>query len=274
MRKERQTSYGAWFVALVVVAAAIAGGIYLWRKGLQGPVSAPPAAASATSGAAPATPSSVVRHPIADASPAPASTAPLPSLDGSDGTVADELMQLGGDGLGGLLLREQIIPHIVATIDALPRQGVAVRLLPLRTPRGPFAVDEQEGSIEMSSRNAERYAPYMRVVDALDAQKAVAWYVRYYPLFQQAYRDLGYPRGYFNDRLVVAIDDMLAAPPATPPVALVRTDAYYRFADPSLQQLSAGQKLMLRLGPENAAKVKAKLREIRGALVAQAPARR
>jgi len=108
----------------------------------------------------------------------------------------------------------------------------------------------------------------------VDARKAVAWYVRYYPLFQQAYRDLGYPHGYFNDRLIVAIDDMLAAPQATPPVALVRTDTYYRFVDPSLQQLSAGQKLMLRLGPENAAKVKAKLREIRAALAGQGPARR
>ena len=274
MRKERQASFGAWLVAVVVVAAAIAGGVYLWRKGLQGPASGPAAPASAASGAAPAQASSAIRHPIADAAPAPASTAPLPALDGSDGTVADELTQLGGDDLTGLLLREQVIPRIVATVDALPRQGVAVRLLPLRTPRGAFTVDEQEGSVEMSPRNAERYAPYMRVLDAVDTSKAVAWYVRYYPLFQQAYRDLGYPHGYFNDRLIAAIDDMLAAPDAAPPVALVRSDTYYRFADPALQQLSAGRKLMLRVGPENAAKIKAKLRDIRGALVGQSPARR
>lgn len=274
MRKERQTSFGAWLVAVVVVAAAIGAGVYLWRKALQAPASAPSAPASAASGTAPATAAPGIRHPIADAAPAAASTAPLPSLDGSDGTVADELAQLGGDDLAALLLREQIIPHMVATVDALPRQGVAVRLLPLRTPRGPFAVDEQEGSVEMSARNAERYAPYLRVVEAVDASKAVAWYVRYYPLFQQAYRDLGYPHGYFNDRLIAAIDDMLAAPEVTGPIALVRTDTYYRFVDPSLQQLSAGRKLMLRLGPDNAARVKAKLREIRAALVGQGPARR
>jgi hypothetical protein len=274
VRKAGQTSYGAWLVALVVLAAAIAAGAYLWRKGLQEPASAPSAPASAASGATPAPASTAIRHPIADAGPAPASTTPLPPLDGSDGTVADELAQLGGGDLAGLLLREQVIPRIVATVDALPRQGVAVRLLPLRTPRGAFAVDEQEGSVDMSPRNAERYAPYMRVIETVDASKAVAWYVRYYPLFQQAYRDLGYPRGYFNDRLIAAIDDMLAAPEATPPIALVRTETYYRFVDPSLQRLSAGQKLMLRLGPENAAKVKAKLREIRAVLLGQGPARR
>ncbi|NKJ19735.1 MULTISPECIES: DUF3014 domain-containing protein [Dyella] len=271
--KKQQNSYGAWLVAVVVVAAAIAGGVYLWRKGLQGAQEAPSAPAAAASSGMPAPPSSAIRHPIADAGPASASTAPLPALDGSDGTVADELAQLGGGDLTGLLLREQIIPRIVATVDALPRQGVATRILPLRTPRGAFAVDEQEGSIELSPRNAERYAPYVRVAEAVDARKAVAWYVRYYPLFQQAYRELGYPRGYFNDRLVAAIDDMLATPGSAVPIALVRGDTYYRFADPSLQGLSAGQKLLLRMGPENAAKVKAKLREIRAALAGQAPQR-
>jgi hypothetical protein len=267
--KKQSNSFGAWLVAVIVVAGAIAAGVYLWRKGLQGPQSTAPAPVAASSVAAPAASSSVVRHPIADAGPAAASTAPLPALDGSDGTVADELAQLGGDDLASLLLREQIIPRIVATVDALPRQGVATRILPLRTPRGAFAVDQQEGSIELSARNAERYAPYVRVVDAVDAHKAVAWYVRYYPLFQQAYRELGYPHGYFNDRLIAAIDSMLAAPDAAAPIALVRGDTYYRFVDPSLQGLPAGQKLLLRMGPDNATRVKAKLREIRAVLVSE-----
>jgi Protein of unknown function (DUF3014) len=37
----------------------------------------------------------------------------------------------------------------------------------------------------------------------------------------------------------------------------------YEFADPALEARSAGQKIMIRMGSENAAKVKAKLREIR-----------
>ena len=36
--------------------------------------------------------------------------------------------------------------------------------------------------------------------------------------------------------------------------------------DPALQGLSAGQKILVRMGPENEAKVKAKLREIKRAL--------
>ncbi|HYL23657.1 MAG TPA: DUF3014 domain-containing protein [Burkholderiales bacterium] len=47
----------------------------------------------------------------------------------------------------------------------------------------------------------------------------------------------------------------------------------YEFADPDLETRSAGQKILLRMGPENAARVKAKLWEIRRELLA-ASARR
>jgi hypothetical protein len=87
--------------------------------------------------------------------------------------------------------------------------------------------------------------------------------VHFYPLFQQAYQALGYPNGYFNDRLVVTIDNLLAAPDITTDIAVVRPNVMYQFADPKLEDLSAGQKLMLRMGPTNAAIVKAKLRELR-----------
>jgi hypothetical protein len=82
-------------------------------------------------------------------------------------------------------------------------------------------------------------------------------------LFQQAYRELGYPHGYFNDRLVVAIDDMLAAPDVQGPVAVTRAGAHYHFADASWQSLSNGQKLMVRLGAADEAQLKARLRVIR-----------
>jgi hypothetical protein len=90
--------------------------------------------------------------------------------------------------------------------------------------------------------------------------------VHAYPLFQQAYRDLGYPHGYFNDRLVEVIDHLLKAPEPGAPIALVKTDKVYNFADPQLEGLSAGQKLMVRVGPKNEKLIKHKLRVIRAAV--------
>jgi hypothetical protein len=44
----------------------------------------------------------------------------------------------------------------------------------------------------------------------------------------------------------------------------------FEFVDPNLAQLSAGQKILVRVGIDNELRLKAKLREIRKALVAEA----
>jgi hypothetical protein len=103
-------------------------------------------------------------------------------------------------------------------------------------------------------------------MEAIDSTKLVALYVRFYPLFQQAYADLGYPTRYFNDRVFEVIDHLLATPDAPRSIALVQPKVLYEYADPTLADLSAGQKILLRMGPENEARVKAKLRELKGAL--------
>ncbi len=50
----------------------------------------------------------------------------------------------------------------------------------------------------------------------------------------------------------------------------MRPKVFWEYADPELEARSAGQKLLLRMGNENAAIVRAKLRELR-ALVVTAP---
>lgn len=268
----KQTSTGSWIAAVVVVAAIVAAGAYLARKAMhagESPQTAPAASASAAPPAAPA-----IQHPIEQAQvvPATASTSALPTLDESDAGVAAALATLGGDSdLASLLVSQQLVARIVATVDALPRHdGLAVFTLPARVPKGAFVVDETGGSPVLGERNYARYAPYMRVVDAVDPQALVAWYAHAYPLFQQAYRQLGYPQGYFNDRLIVAIDDLLAAPEPDGPLAVVRSKAFYVYVDPALESLSTGQKLLLRTGPANEVRIKAKLRTLRGLLVGQA----
>src|SRR2546427_2937477 len=88
-------------------------------------------------------------------------------------------------------------------------------------------------------------------------------YVRFYPWFQRAYQDLGYPSGYFNDRLIDVIDNVLATPETSTPVALVQSHVLFEFANPDFEALSAGQKIMVRVGGENAAQIRIKLRELR-----------
>ena len=101
-----------------------------------------------------------------------------------------------------------------------------------------------------------------------DVEAVAEVYRRYYPLFQDAYVDLGYPQGYFNDRLVEVIDHLLATPEIDDPVGLVRPHVLYEYEDPDLEALSSGQKLMLRMGKAHANSLKARLRELRALITA------
>jgi hypothetical protein len=102
-----------------------------------------------------------------------------------------------------------------------------------------------------------------------DVDAIVDLYQRFYPLFQQSYERLGYPDAYFNDRLIEVIDHLLETPTPNEPIQLIRPNVLYEFADPGLESLSSGQKLLLRMGPANAATVKGVLIEFRLRLAAR-----
>ena len=56
---------------------------------------------------------------------------------------------------------------------------------------------------------------------------------------------------------------LLAAPDPEAPIRLEQPKILYQYADPNLENRSAGQKIMMRIGKTNAAALKAKLTEIR-----------
>ena len=249
----------AWW-AIVIFGAGIFALIFYhaWQR-MQGSTTPQPARPSAASPAAPpAKPE--IRFPI-DAQPP---EKPLPALDHSDATVAGALGDMwDAKTLEHLLHLAQFIRRAVATIDSLPRAKLALRLMPVKPAAGPFLVSGTDERLTTSPGNAARYAPYVRLAEAMDAKRVVPLYVRFYPLFQQAYRELGYPDGYFNDRLVEVIDHLLAAPEISAPPRLVRPKVFYLYEDPELEARSAGQKILMRIGTENATRIKSKLRELR-----------
>ncbi len=216
-----------------------------------------------------------IRFPLPDAAPLQnASPAvPLPGLDDSDAAFGEGLAGVLGGSLSELVVGDRLVRRIVVTVDNLPGERLPWSWAPLRPVGGAFLVEEVDGGFEVAAANAARYQAYVRLAEAVPAQALVALYSRFYPLFQRAYEELGYPTAYFNDRLVAVIDHLIAAPELSGPVRLVQPKVRYLFADERLEALSAGQKAMLRMGADNAERVKAKLREIRALLVAGAQRR-
>lgn len=197
---------------------------------------------------------------------------PLPPLHRSDSEALAALADVfGKKAVKQFFLPQEVIRRFVVTIDSLPREVISAQLQPTTPVGGQLRTAGKGDTLTMAQTNFDRYTPYIRLAEKMDADKFAAVYTRLYPLLQQAYRDMGYPKGYFNDRFVEVIDHMLKAPRHEGPIALVQPHVFYKFADPELQSLSAGHKLMLRIGDENAARVKKKLHEIRSELVNLAP---
>jgi len=199
----------------------------------------------------------------------------LPDLADSDKLMLDALAGLAGNGaLLKLLNVERIIRNIVVTIDNLPNEHAPLKAMPLKPVQGVFIVEGATDHKVISPKNAARYEAYIKALEAMDAQKLVEVYVRLYPLFQQAYEELGYPKKYFNDRLLEVLDHLLAAPEPDKPIKLAQPHVLYTFADTGLQACSAGQKILMRMGRANEAKIKVKLQEIKQQVLLHMQARK
>ena len=248
--------------AFIFVLAA--GGVYYLRNR-----PAPPPLAETPASAVPSAAEPAIAHPLPEGSGNGTASGPLPELADSDPPLHDALAQLAGaDAVKDFLVPDDLIRRIVVTIDNLPRQKIAVDKRPTKPVAGAFAVDGDELHATLNQRNFERYKPLVAVISKLDMQQLGAVYIHFYPLFQQSYQNLGYPNGYFNDRLVEVIDAMLAAPEPAGPIQLLRPNVMYTFADPALEARPAGQKLLIRMGPQNAQAIKEKLKELRTVITA------
>lgn len=253
-----------WASVLLVLALLIGGwyGYQYWQaERFRRPVAPPQAIAPAP---APAEPQ--IQHPLPE-------DGALAEAEMTPEALRQELYRLASrKALEDLLYLEDLPRRAVATADNLPRENVAMQVRAFKPVPGQFRVSGSDDSLVLDERNYQRYTPMVKLLELLDTKQATALFVRFYPLFQREYQSLGYPNRYFNDRVVAAIDDMLTAPQPQGPIRLVQPQVLYRFADPQLESLSAGQKMMIRMGPDNAARVKAKLRAIRRELTA-GPAR-
>lgn len=243
-------------VAIVLLAVLAGTGYYLMRPRFEPPPMPPVSKApEAPAKAGPKFPIGVEAK-------------PLPKLGESDPALREAIGGLVDPAsLAKFFNLEDGIRKIVATVDNLSREIVAERVNAVKPIGGAFVVTGKNEGMVIGPKNAARYNAFVRMAEAVNTDKAVEGYVYLYPLFQKAFEELGYPDAYFNDRLVEVIDHLLDAPELKEPVKLVSPKVLYEFADPDLERLSYGQKVMIRVGPDNEARLKKKLREIRAAVV-------
>ncbi len=261
MMQRNKDWFWPWVLGAAILVAVGGLGLYFLRQEAPEPeavVDVPQPVASA-----PVTP-----PPVAATPPAPARAIPLPPLDESDPDVAGGLTELfGQDAVMQHLVPERIVRNLVVSIDNAPREQLALNQRPILPPEGEFITSGSDDAIVLSPENYARYEPFVALVANIDAKTLVSFYRGLQPLFQQAYEDLGHPDASFDTRLTEVIEHLLQTPTPRGQIALVQPSVLYRFADERLEKLSAGQKLLIRMGVDNATVIKGKLREIQAELL-------
>lgn len=272
-----QTTHRAWLsmgLTAIVVAAA---GAWWWfsSPAPQLPLAAPTSESPAVAHVPPTVDTSV--PPRAEPVPVPPAEHPLAAEEVSAALAA----LLGQQKLLALLQLDTFPRNVVATVDNLGRSHAPPMVWPVTPAAGRFLVQQRDGTMVIDADNGARYTPLVLLAEGVPVAQAVNLYVRLYPLLQQAYAELGFPKGQFNDRLLQVIDLLIATPnaPEAIPVQLtevkgtvpsLRPWVRYEFSDPALQSLVAGQKIMMRVGPVNQRRLKARLVAVRQEILQRA----
>ncbi len=278
-RPRRETPIGTIVViALLLLAAAFFG--WRWYQQQQQPVAveAPAPVAAAPNDGPVLPPLSPLPELLEPQNPLEGLAPPdagLPPVGKSDSRVTKALTDLlGSRNASEFLLPDGVVQRFVATVDNLAREQAPASRWPVHPTKQRFITKGKGDAEAIDPKNSARYAALVQLTQSIDPAKAAKVYARLYPLFQHAYEELGYPGRYFNDRLIAVIDHLLQAPEPAGPVHVRLVDVKgsvqstrpwvrYEYVDPALESLSAGQKIMVRVGLENERKLKASLRSFR-----------
>ncbi|MCG8589748.1 MAG: DUF3014 domain-containing protein [Proteobacteria bacterium] len=269
--RRRRAARRRYLAAAVLLGAAAVAGWSWWEQRTEPlpevaaaplPIQGATASASAPDRAPPrtSTPPAVAAAPR-EAETVAAVAATLPALDESDGWVRRELLALWPDSILEVPAAD-LIRRFAVSVDNIADGGTPRKHLAFLAPKQRFRAVEREGRLYIDPAS---YARYDRLADAVAGLDVEAWWAGYRqaePLVRQAHRELGYPDGDFDARLRTAVDLLLEVEPPSGPVELRRRALRYEFADSQLEWLAPAQKQLLRMGPRNARKIQAKLREL------------
>jgi|TARA_B110000240_G_C13487629_1_gene448171 hypothetical protein len=186
------------------------------------------------------------------------------ALDTSDGTVKTKLLGLSDyDAFARLLINEALLERFVIMTNSLADEELAANNRVLVQPKKSFRTYRQADKEWIDPASYKRYAPYVEVFESLETESLLKLYQEYKPAIEEIFAEIGSPYDRFDEKLEEAIDVLLDTPEVPVPVEVFTDSVMYQFADRQLESLTAPQKQLLRTGPENMRRIKAKLREIK-----------
>ncbi|MBT4521457.1 MAG: DUF3014 domain-containing protein [Halieaceae bacterium] len=267
-------STGLVIAGVIVVVAAVAFWFFPFANLLLQAPEEPAAVVAASTPTPrpkptlPPAPDIPVRTPTPEPAEPEITAAPALTLQVSDTRLREDLSAAGNSSLlSATLANNNLVERGTALIHAFSNGAMLNKMLPVAQPKGKFAVLAAEGNTAIDPASYSRYDTYAKAIDALDTAIIVSTFHQFRPLLEQAYAELGYRDEDFDNALIRALDVVIATPRIDKPIAVVKSEAIYKYVDPTLEQLSDLQKQLLRMGPQNTARIQRQAQALRSALL-------
>ncbi len=191
----------------------------------------------------------------------------LPSLGESDSLVRDWAARMSGaPELARWIAEPHLLQRFMAVVSLLGEGKSPRALLGVLTPVGAFTVREDGERVFVDPASFTRYDGVGTARATLDIAQTSAAYRVLRPLIVGAWQQVAPPGKRFHTALDEAIRPLLAVSVPAGDIELVPKGALYAYADPELEALTPAQKHLVRMGPENAAKVQKALEQLGAAL--------
>lgn len=240
------------------IVLLIAGGLWLWKSSQT--------AVTATRVSMPAEAPATKEHEDADVPSTPdVQRLVLPSLEASDDFVREQVSPLS-PGMTEWLKQDDLVRRFAVVVDNARAGDYPRRQLVFLTPTAKFPVRQDGDRMVLDPEGYHRFDSFVDTAISIDPQKAAALLRTLSPLLVEALKELGAKDSDPTTAIRESIEQVLATPDLQGDIEVVQPKVYYQFADPTLESLKPLQKQLLRMGPQNLARIKSYLTQVKGNL--------
>lgn len=202
----------------------------------------------------------------------PPVTAPEPTIELSlaeaNTQLAERLSELQIAPIDEQFARKpNAIERSVAIADILRQGEVPYKLLPVARPKQKFPFADNGLAVTMDPAGFARYDGLTNTLSKLDVNTTITLFREYQSTIEQAWQALGYADKSVEPALLEVLELIMLTPDIQLDARLLRDEANWVYEDESLEKLPALQKQIMRMGPENAERLKALARDLRGGLL-------
>ena len=254
-------------VAGVAALAVLGLGFLAWNA-LLPRERATPIFAPTTPQTVPASPSAIVEEvPVPEPPPTESACVPvpapeLPPLDDSDDFVRTQvdacLAALVPDGSpdGSPNGTADILRRAAGVVDNAARGELSRgRFALIEAPAGEFRTETRGDRHYIDNATFRRYDAVVDALTCMPPERIASLTRLFRPLLAQAMRELGLPEADVDAMVDGALAAIRAVQFPALPVEVVREDALFRYADAEIEAASPLTKQLLRLGPDNLARL-------------------